>query len=251
MALAPAFLRYAPEDDQRPDPLSDAVLDRACNARLDEIKAWLKPRMPALSDLEIIFALKAAIKAAGPDGFRATNTLFKIFNWPADMDLCCLVRDTCNALAFALRVETRVWAVRVGLRFPGRSEHKIEWMEETGVRLAGKVISVDDTFAAAICQPLLDGTVRAGPPRRVFAEYVVANTTLGEYAGMSTEPGPRLTLITAEIEAALMAPADPPLESRFPEDCPHCDGEGLIPLPGQDMLGEDCEFCDGTGKRDI
>lgn len=247
MALAQAFLRYAPADDQRPDPLCDAVLDRATNARLDEIKAWLKPRFPALSDLEIKFALKAAIKAAGPDGFRATASLFHVFNWPADMELCQFVRDTCNALAFSLKVETRVWAVRVGLRFPGRSEHAIEWIDDSGKQSAGKVISVDDTFAAAIVQPM-DGVIRAGPPRRVFAEHVIANTTLGEYAGFSTEPRPKFTNITPEIEAQLMAPA--PIESRLPidpTDCPECMGEGVIPLPDQDLLGVNCENCDGTG----
>jgi len=182
MALAhQAYLRDVPEGDARPDPLSLAVVARATTARLDEIKAWLTPRLPTLDEDQIKFALATAIKAGGADGFRASVHLREQFKWPVDMDLCCYVRDTCNALAFALRVETRIWAVRAGLRFPAKSNDAIEWIEESGRRLAGKVVSVDDSYAAAIVQAA-DGLIKAGPPRRVFAESVVANTTTGDYA---------------------------------------------------------------------
>lgn len=242
-----AFLRYAPADDQRPEPLCPAVLARATTARLDEIRAWIKPRLPGSIDEQITFALSCAMKAGGADGFRAAMHLYIDFKWPVDMELCQFVRDTCNALAFALRAETRVWSVRVGLRFPGRSEHRIEWIDDTGNQIAGKVISVDDTFAAAIVQAY-DGTIRMGPPRRVFAEHVIANTTLGLYAGVSTEPAPKFSAITPEIERQLMAGVSS--ESRLPidPDCAVCSGEGVIPLPDQDFLGENCPNCDGSGK---
>jgi hypothetical protein len=94
--MAQAFLRYAPADDQRPDPFSDAVIRRASNARLDEIKLWAKPRLPAISEEEIRFALMQGMRAGGADGFRASVLLKELFFWPVDMELCQFVRDTCN-----------------------------------------------------------------------------------------------------------------------------------------------------------
>jgi hypothetical protein len=185
--MAQAYLRYAPEDDARPEPLAQAVVDRASKARLDEIKVWLKPRMPALTDEEVLFAISAAIKHGGADGFRGSVILKDMFKWPVDMELCQFVRDSCSALAFALRVETRAWVVRVGIRFPGRDNEKIEWIEDSGKQRAGTIISIDPDYGAAIVQPF-DGMIRAGPPKRVFAEQVCANTTKGEYAVASYGP---------------------------------------------------------------
>jgi hypothetical protein len=179
-----AFLRYAPSDDRRPEPLNAPVVARAVQARIDEVRAWIKPRLPAVEDEEIVFALETAIKHGGADGFRAGLLLRDMFKWPVDMDLCLLLRDSCNALAFALRVETRAWVVRSGLRFPAACNDKIEWADDTGKAFAGAVISIDLSYAAAIVQPM-DTSYRAGKPRRVFAEQVYANVTRGEYAAMS------------------------------------------------------------------
>jgi hypothetical protein len=49
------------------------------------------------------------------------------------------------------------------------------------------IVSCDRDYAAAIVQPF-DGMIRAGPPKRVFAEQVIANTTKGEYAVASFGP---------------------------------------------------------------
>jgi hypothetical protein len=185
--MAQAFLRYAPDDDQRPEPLAPGVVDRAARARLDEIILWLKPRMPTLTEEEVIFAIAAAIKHGGADGFRGSVILKDMFKWPVDMELCQFIRDSCSALAFALRIETRAWAVRTGLRFPGHDNHKIEWIEDSGKQRAGVIVSCDRDYAAAIVQPF-DGMIRAGPPKRVFAEQVIANTTKGEYAVASFGP---------------------------------------------------------------
>lgn len=226
--MAHAFLRAAPAADPRPEPLAEAVLKRATNARLDEIRAWLKPRLPTLSDEEIGFALMAAMKLGGADGFRTSVKLHETFGWPVDMELCQFVRDTCNALAFALRVETRLWSVRVGLRFPARAEERIEWCDDQERGWAGKVISVDDGLALGIVQRF-DGAIRMGAPVRVFAEAVTANLTKGEYAPAATDARRGLTLAVDNT-------------------CPECLGEGLVAAPGQDLLGERCPVCDGTGK---
>ena len=183
----PAFLRSAPREDPRPDPLAAEVLLRATNARLDEIKAWLSPRLPALSEEEIKFALMTGMKRGGADGYRASRAIQDEFGWPVDIELCQFVRDTCNALAFALRTETRAWVVRVGLRFPGKDGDKIEWLDEGGKACAGQIIAVDRNLACAIVQPS-DGLYKAGKPRRVHAEQVTANTTKGEYAVYSIGP---------------------------------------------------------------
>jgi hypothetical protein len=236
-----AFLCYAPSDDLRPDPFADRVLTRATQARLDEIKVWMKPRLPTISDEEVRFALAQALRAGGADGFRATCLLKELFLWPADMTLCGYVRDTCNALAFALRVETRIWSVRAGVRFPGKSEDRIEWMDDQGRTLAGKVISVDPGLAIGIVQAM-DGVIRMGPPRRVFAETVTANITQARYPEDSLEAAANLESRLRQ-GLAIAPPEDP--------DCPHCFGEGVIPLPDQDMLGTNCEACGGTGKVDF
>jgi hypothetical protein len=231
--MAHAFLRSAPADDKRPDPFCDAVLMRATLARLDEIRAWLKPRWPTeLSEAEVKFALMAAMKASGADGFRASVKLLEVFHWPVDMELCQYIRDTCNALAFALRVETRVWGVRVGIRFPAKSEDRIEWRDEQGRPMSGKVISTDASLGIAIVQRF-DGTVRMGAPVRVLAETVVANLTQKLY-GDGTE-------------SRLPEPDPTPCGEVLLIQCPACKGERVIPLPGQDMIGEDCPHCDGMG----
>lgn len=236
--MAHAFLRSAPADDKRPDPFCDAVLMRATLARLDEIRAWLKPRWALeLSEAEVKFALVAALKAAGADGFRVSVKLHEIFHWPVDMELCQFVRDTCHALAFALRVETRLWGVRTGLRFPGKSEDRIEWVDDQGRAQSGKVISTDPSLALAIVQRF-DGVIRMGAPVRVLAETVIANATQGLYG-----PAP------ANSESRLPEPETSALPTGkvLLIQCPACKGECVIPLPGQDMLGEDCTHCDGMG----
>lgn len=234
--MVPTFLRPTPASDPRPDPFCDAVLTRAANARLDEIKAWMKPRLPALSDDEVRFALRAALHAGGADGFRASCTLKAVFDWPVDMELCGYLRDTCHAMAFALRVETREWSVRIGLRFPGKSEDRIEWLDDQDVAHVGKVISTDHGLALGIVQAY-DGTIRAGAPRRVLAERVTANLTQALYgAGVS------------DLESRLrQGLALPPSGKVLLVNCPDCHGDGVIPLPDQDMLGVDCETCDGQG----
>lgn len=180
--MARAYLRYAPEDDTRPEPLDPKVIARAIQARFDEIKVWLAPRLPTISDEEVLFALATSVRLGAADGFRVGVFLRDMFKWPVDMDLCCYLRDTCNALAFALKVETREWVVRTGLRFPASGDDAIEWIDNlSDKKMTGKLVSLDPSFAAAIVQPA-DGLLRAGKPRRVFAEQVTANVTKGERA---------------------------------------------------------------------
>lgn len=195
--MARAFLRYPPEGDTRPDPLAAPVLERAAFAKFGAIKEWLQPRQPTLTDEDISSTLISAIRQGGADGFRASVHLKDNAGWPVDMDLCCLVRDSCNALALALKDETRAWVLRTGLRFPAKSEDTIEWESEFGKQFAGKVIAVDSGLACALVQPF-DGLIRAGQPRRVHAESVVANTTTGEYAIPRIGPA---TLPAANAEA--------------------------------------------------
>ena len=179
--MSRAYLRYAPVDDQRPDPLAPTVISRAAMARIDEIMEWLKPRIPTLTREEVLFALEACIRSGAADGFRAGVGLKENFGWPVNTDLVLLLRDCCDALAYALRVETRMWAVRAGVRFPASENERIEWSDERGKGIAGVVISVDPSYAAAIVQPMTNDT-KAGQPRRVYAERVFANVTRGEYA---------------------------------------------------------------------
>lgn len=178
--MARAYLRYAPEGDERPEPLSKPVVERAIEARLDEIKAWLKPRLPTLADADVRFALTSSLKGSGSDAFRAGVLLKEMFRWPVDFDLTLLLRDTIGALALALKVETRIWAVRTGLRFPGKDGDSVEWEDETGKPQHGAIVAVDRDYAAALVRPP-DGLTRVHQPMRVFAEHVTANVTQGEY----------------------------------------------------------------------
>lgn len=186
--MAQAYLRSAPEGDQRPDPLAEAVVARAATTRLDVVRSWLKPRIPSLTDEEIIFALSTAAKRGGADGFRMAVTLKNEFSWPADMDLTLACRDICESLAFCLKMETAAWALRTGLRFPAKSNHQIAWVDATNRKCMGTVVAIDPCYAAAVVQGF-EGLVKAGQPRRVLAEQVVSNITTDEHA-MSRIGGP-------------------------------------------------------------
>jgi hypothetical protein len=177
--MARAYLRQVHPGDARPEPLNEAVLARACTARMAEIKAWLSPRVLSITEDEIVFALTTAIGSAGADGFRAATVLKNEFLWPVDMELCLLVRDTVTAMAQALRAETRVWVLRTGMRFPAKSEDSIEFIDGVGKTRTGKVTGIDSALAAAFVQPF-DGLIRAGGPTRVLAEQVMKNISTGE-----------------------------------------------------------------------
>lgn len=182
--MARAYLRYAPDDDQRPDPLAPSVLDRAAEAWLDETMLWLKTRIPGMAREQVKFALVAALRRGGSDGFRTATCLKGDFAWPVDMELCRLLADCCNAVPFSLRVVTREWAVRTGLRFPARPLDKIEWTHrgpKLAIERSGEVVSVDHSYAAALVTPL-QGLTKITPPVRVFAEDVYANVTQGHHA---------------------------------------------------------------------
>jgi hypothetical protein len=188
----PESLRQLPEGERRPEPLDPAVLNRAVNARHEEITKWLAPRVPTLTPEAVTFAVTAAIKRGGADGFRASMFLKTEFEWPVDMELCGWVRDCCNAMAFALRAVTREWVVRVGIRFPGKDGEKIEWVNEGSHEHAGVIISVDPSYAAAIVQRYISGSPMHQPVR-VFAEDVYANINRGEYGSPLPSMLPALT----------------------------------------------------------
>lgn len=223
--MSPAFLRPAPPTDARPEPLHPSVVQRASRAREDEIATWLKPRVPALTTEQISFALQAALIGGGADGFRCSTVLREKFGWPVDMELCGYVRDTCNALAFALRIETRVWVARTGVRFPGKSGDSIEWLDERddGQR-QGQLIAVDRDYASAVVQPI-SSLIKAGPPRTVFAEHVLANITQALYP---SAPG-----------------ADRPTTPELV--CPACNGLGMIASLHPEKVANCCMSCEGTG----
>lgn len=178
--MAQAYLRPAPEGDGRPDPLNENVVARAAATRLEVVRSWLTPRIPSLSDEEIAFALGMAVKRGGADGFRMAVALKNEFSWPADIELTLACRDICDALAFSLKLETGAWALRTGLRFPGKSNHQVVWVDATDRKQMGTVVAVDPCYAAAVVQPF-EGLVKAGQPRRVLAEQVVANITTDEH----------------------------------------------------------------------
>lgn len=179
--MAQAYLRTPPSGDQRPEPLSDAVVRRAAQSRIADVMAWLKPRLPTLTEDEAVQVIAAGIKAGGSDGFRTGVAIKAEAGWPIDMDACLLLRDCCEYLAFALRVETRAWALRVGIRFPGADKQAIEWIEPSGRRRSGTIVACDHGTASAMVEPK-SGLLEAGPPKRVYAESVIANVTTGEYA---------------------------------------------------------------------
>lgn len=179
--MAQAYLRPAPEHDARPDPLDDAVVARAAKTRLDEVRAWLKPRIPSLTDEEITEALSSSVKRGGADGFRMAVSLKNDFSWPADIELTLACRDICDALAFALKLETGVWALRTGMRFPGKSNDQVVWIDAAGRKMMGTVVAGDACYASGLVQPF-EGLVKAGQPRRVLAEQVIANITTDEHA---------------------------------------------------------------------
>lgn len=188
--MAPGFLRSPPEGDGRPDPLADSVIARAVDRHIDQIKDWLKPRIPSLDDAEIVAAVTTALRTAGADGFRMSVVLKNECSWPADMDLALVMHSVTNALAFALRVETGEWALRTGYRFPAKSNHQIVWLDHNGKTRAGTVVAVDNCYASALVQGF-EGLVKAGDPRRVLAERVVSNLTTNEH-GVTRLPSPTL-----------------------------------------------------------
>lgn len=178
--MARAYLRYAPEGDERPEPLSKPVVDRALESRLVDVKAWLKPRMPTLTDSDIMFAVASALKGSGADAFRAGVILKDMFSWPVDIDLIMVLRDAIQGLAIALKIETGLWVLRVGLRFPGKDGDTIEWEDEFGKARAGTIKTIDATYAQALVQPP-DGLTKVHKPVRVCAETVTANITQADY----------------------------------------------------------------------
>lgn len=180
--MAHGYLRTPPATDGRPDPLADSVIRRAVAGRMDEIKAWLKPRfVDQAQDDAILEAITVALRAGGADGFRMSVILKNDFSWPADMGLALLMRDVTDSLALALRIETSEWAMRTGLRFPAKSNDQIVWADHTDKLRGGTVIAVDNGYASALVQPF-EGLVKAGEPRRVLAERVVSNITTDEHA---------------------------------------------------------------------
>lgn len=188
--MAHGFLRTPPEDDGRPDPLADSVIARAVHSRIDEIKSWLKPRIPSLSDADICAAITTALRAAGADGFRMSVVLKNEFSWPADMDLALLMRSVTEGLAFHLRIETAEWAMRTGFRFPAKSSHQIVWLDHNDKTRAGTVVAVDNCYASALVQGF-EGLVKAGDPRRVLAERVISNITTDEHGVTRLAPPAR------------------------------------------------------------
>lgn len=178
--MARAYLRNAPEGDQRPEPLSTPVVDRALESRLPDVKAWLKPRIPSLEDGDVKFALSSALKGSGADAFRAGVILKDMFSWPVDIDLIMILRDAIEGLAIALKIETGHWVLRTGLRFPGKDGDTIEWEDENGRARAGTIKTIDRTYAQALVQPP-DGLTKVHKPVRVIAESVTANITQAEY----------------------------------------------------------------------
>lgn len=185
--MAHGFLRPLPEGDPRPDPLSDPVIARAIASRLDEIKSWLKPRIPSLDDGEIAGAVTTALRAAGADGFRMAVVLKNECSWPADMALALLMRDVTESLAFALRIETAEWAMRTGFRFPAKCNHHVSWLDHGDKVRMGTVVAVDTCYASALVQPF-EGLVKAGDPRRVMAERVLSNLSTDEHGVPSIDP---------------------------------------------------------------
>ena len=174
------FLRTPPANDGRPDPLADVVIARAVSSRLDEIKAWLKPRFLQTEDADILAAITVALRAGGADGFRMSLILKNDFSWPADMGLALLMRDVTDSLAFALRIETAQWAMRTGFRFPAKSNDQIVWLDHFDKLRAGTVVAVDNGYASGLVQGF-EGLVKAGEPRRVLAERVVSNITTDQH----------------------------------------------------------------------
>lgn len=185
--MARAFLRYAPADDQRPQPLSPAVLRRAAATRLDATLSWLKTRIPGLDEEQIIFALATSMERGGFDGFRTATKLKENFSFPVDWEMAKIAAEVCASAEFSLKIETGEWALRTGLRFPAKCGERIEFMHRDRER-AGKVLSVDYTYAAAIVEPFYGASsATMDTPLRVFAEDVYANTTRGEYAFLADE----------------------------------------------------------------
>jgi hypothetical protein len=179
--MAQTVLRPAPEGDGRPDPLSETVLTRAVSLHVADAMAWLKPRVPTLSEEEATFALCASIRRGGADGFRAGVSLKNEFSWPIDIEMVLVLRNITEKLAFALRIETAEWVLRTGMRFPAKDNQQIEWIDGSGKHRAGTVIAVDRALCAAVVQPF-EGLVKAGEPRRVLCEQVFHNITTGERA---------------------------------------------------------------------
>ncbi len=181
--LARAFLCYAPSEDERPEPFADAVIAVAVNGARKEFNTWLSSVSHPLSELELNAAFAIAIRHAGDDGYRVSRVLHDTFRWKMDMEGVRIVARICEGLPFALRAATRQWAVRTGVRFPAKDKERIGF-EMGGEDREGVVISVDQSFAAAIVRPYI-GLVPMDPPKRVFAEKVFANVTRGHQAVLS------------------------------------------------------------------
>lgn len=178
-------LRRVDPKDPRPHPLAEIICGRAAQVVAPEVLKWANGRVPDfLDDSRATFVVTVALAKAGADAFRAGTVLRETFFFPVDMALVKLLDQAIDLLPSCLKVVTGEWAMRTGIRFPGKAGDLIEYYDENDCQVAGKVHTVDAAHAMAVVIREIDDEAV-----KVCAEQVVANVTQARYEPESPELG--------------------------------------------------------------
>lgn len=228
-------LRSPPANDPRPLPLNDAVIERALATVREALTDWGKLHAGALSPEALMFAVQACTPKAGFDGFRLGHQMLVDFRVPVNDALTGVLRAYIAELTPACRIVTAEWVMRNGIRFPGKPGDNIEWVDEAGVRKAGRIYGVNSLLASA-------SVIRATDERAeiVICEQVIANLDQGRYAPETPRLGARYAdACAAQVAVAAGEPAPEPIAYHVFETPGGFDPKAMVKALFTDAFGLD------------
>lgn len=156
----------------RPQPLDEAVLLRAAQARHPSIDRWASAAGFNIGAEAMDAALVIAMSAARLEPYRMCRVLEEHFLMRPDYELVRMIGSMVEHHADVLRLVVREWVAATGHRFPGEKDNQIEYVVASGHRHMGYVRGIDRGLAVGYVTLNYD---QDSTVHTVFAENVISN----------------------------------------------------------------------------